>query len=101
MADITTYPQTFAHAREVARGYDALGWAVQEQANWLLDEIELGTSPDAALDRGFEEGRLNGNAVRMIRRWLEDARGRGYADAPVLPDLDCPECEMGECEYHV
>lgn len=66
MNDATTYV-------EFAKAYSALGWAVQEQVDTILEfgQVEPGSLSEADWD-DFS-ARLNSNAVEMIDRQLVPA----------------------------
>jgi hypothetical protein len=51
----------------LAREYAALGWAVQEQLTTIAESGDL--------EDAHERGKLNINAVRMIRQFLADNAG--------------------------
>jgi hypothetical protein len=55
-------------ALNMAKDYSALGWAVQEQS----EEIIGCEGYPADMDELDEDGKLNINAVRMVKSWLED-----------------------------
>lgn len=55
---------------EAARGYAGLGWSVQEQLG-TLTEIADGSY---TLDEAYDDGKLNANAVKMIREFVTGLR---------------------------
>jgi hypothetical protein len=55
-------------ALNMSKDYSSLGWAVQEQAQHIIDCRAY----PADMDDLDEAGELNLNAVRMIKSWLED-----------------------------